>query len=762
MKMEAGWRLRRNIGYLLLGASLIYFILGIALPPRLRIHPRSLGALRSLSAWQNRGFRVGLTAEHSGPPASGVGVFSVDKAGATLRTPWIPVDRRFVLWFSGFPNAPGNVVLVTIRQEHGADIPARIELNPGNSWEVWTPIVAPPGKLQVQIYAHADSSTGASWFAFSEPFVPETENGLSEVFRNLLAICASISLVFGPGLVWKAWRQKGMPLGLVGVPGFFVLSGVGLLTWVMPHAVPLALLTLVLVVPILVFCAWGLHRTVPLSTLTTAEAKVLLLAVVLVIVGAAKAAYSRGPPDELFASRASRSLESGDRSDSRIPYMQVQLIDLHERPHSPVANSIYAPYTFSDRGPLPGMAAAALVNGAGAELSKQPPDDPWTVFDPEGFAASRILLMTLAALALPAVFSLGESLGGEGSGLVAAVMAAGAPFVLHETYFTWPKLLASAFVLIGLRFVWERRPLLGGFAIGVGYWCHPGALMMLPVAGTLWLLRTVEDVGGCNSKAAWRRAFSRSDLYRGGALTLLGVGLWMVAWRIVNRHHFHQDNFWRYATLAYGHHAISFAEWFRMRKESFVNTVVPLAAYFATPKLFVPSRGWNKFFFEYWLNLPFAFGILGLPVMVMNMARGFWRRPLQWLLLVTVPLLIFSAYWGATDAGMMREGLHAWFLFLCVMLALEERSGVTRLGTLFVALLAVRGVETMLMMIVPTWLPGAPPPLMGNEAIDVGCVLVMAIGLGWIGRETWRALIFNGDEAKLEARSVSPLELRGM
>ena len=74
-----------------------------------------------------------------------------------------------------------------------------------------------------------------------------------------------------------------------------------------------------------------------------------------------RALWSLGPEGELFAGTISRTLQVGDRSDSRIPFLIPQLIAHHHGPYSQIATEYFAPYNFSSRGPLPGLASAPIV-----------------------------------------------------------------------------------------------------------------------------------------------------------------------------------------------------------------------------------------------------------------------------------------------------------------------------------------------------------------------------------------------------------------
>jgi hypothetical protein len=110
------------------------------------------------------------------------------------------------------------------------------------------------------------------------------------------------------------------------------------------------------------------------------------------------------------------------------------------------------------------------------------------------------------------------------------------------------------------------------------------------------------------------------------------------------------------------------------------------------------------FFFQYWNTLPFGFAIIFLPLLVVGLWRAGRRWPWPVVATVVVPFAFFTIYWGAATSGMMREGLQAWALTLCAVIACEQAaSGFGWLrSTPIRIVLALRVVEVLAMAIVPT------------------------------------------------------------
>lgn len=120
-----------------------------------------------------------------------------------------------------------------------------------------------------------------------------------------------------------------------------------------------------------------------------------------------------GPPGELYGGAMSRTLEVGQRSDSRISFHVVQLVAHGSSPYSDVGRSYFHPWSFSDRGPLAGLVAAPLVLISGASVPQTMPDQPWSPFDREGFAAYRLAMSALAVTCLTALFALDHGGGSQ-------------------------------------------------------------------------------------------------------------------------------------------------------------------------------------------------------------------------------------------------------------------------------------------------------------------------------------------------------------
>lgn len=474
----------------------------------------------------------------------------------------------------------------------------------------------------------------------------------------------------------------------------------------------------------------GLDRLV-----TSDERRVLgvLLAVVLIATG--KATLAAGPVGELYAGTISRTLEVGDRSDSRIPYHVVQLVAHGTRPYSAVGRANFLPYAFSDRGPMAGLAASPIVLLSGARVPVAVPNEPWAPFDAQGFMAYRLAMFTLALTVLLALFGLLTVAAGPAAGLFAVVVAALTPFVIHDTYFTWPKLLAASFVLLAAELILRHRPGWAGLLAGAGYLAHPLALLSLPTLGLLLLIVIGRD-----------RPHRLGTSIRGLAWLGAGTGAWLIFWRVVNLRHYAQGNFLLFFIYARSGPTASFSVWFGSRVESLLNTLVPLRLFFfQSSDPAINAYGGSSppivhFFFQYWTALPFAVGILFFPLLVAGVIRLSLRAP--WLVVATViaPFLLFAIYWGGPTTGLLREGLHVWVLTLVAVYAWWRFSDPRRAwqGSVLERLaLSGRAIEVLLMLVLPTWLTARSLISRAYVLTDVVALLLMVGGLAWLAWWTW-------------------------
>jgi hypothetical protein len=311
----------------------------------------------------------------------------------------------------------------------------------------------------------------------------------------------------------------------------------------------------------------------------------------------------------------------------------------------------------------------------------------------------------MSSCSLLAVFGFATLFLADDWAFFSFLIAVTAPFIVHEIYFTWPKLPSASFVLLAAYLVLRSRYLLSGVSLGVGYLCHPGVLLWFPCLVALVVL----------SRSSESQAISPSRkiyLWSLRSLSVLaGVAICLLLWKRVNGKHFAQAGFSSYFFQARPFPP-TFVNWLRSRFDSLCNTLVPLNVFIfdrsdrALNSLDGPSPPVIQFFFQYWCTLPFGSGIAFFCCgLIRLMYVAFWKAR-AWLLLVfVVPYVLFTIYWGATISGLLRENLHAWFLGLMVFAVIIWKKYMAHSQSFWQLCnwaLLFRGVEILLMLLLPS------------------------------------------------------------
>lgn len=506
----------------------------------------------------------------------------------------------------------------------------------------------------------------------------------------------AITLLFGPGVLWRAASNRRVGLAFLPLPGLALLALTGGIVWALADSVEPRLVCFVIFGPVLGLLLGGLLAAGPEDLLEREEQTALLIVGCALGLAIARSVWSAGPEGELYSATISRTLEVGDRSDPRISYHVVQLAAHGTAPFSDLGGYYFAPYNFSSRGPLAGLASAPVVFLGGGDPPFRHPIEPWQPFDTRGYMAYRVAMMTFAATAFVALWDLARRVGGAAAARVALLLAVTTPFLVHEIWFTWPKMFAATFVLLAGICVITRRPLSAGLLVGTGYLIHPGALLGLSALAliALWPL----------SGAEWRRPQLRQL-----ALLLLGAAVGVLAWRFANGANYTQSGFLDYFTATGSELSPSPIHWLGYRAASVGNTLVPMLLPLAFPdNISINVFGGTSpfiihFFFQYWDGVPFGLAIVFFPLLLLSLWRALRRWPWPVFAVVIAPFVAFTIYWGGSHSGMLREGLQAWTLALFAVVGIQQyRAGFPWFRSRAIkALLTLRTVEVMLVAVGP-------------------------------------------------------------
>ncbi len=637
-----------------------------------------------------------------------------DNSTGSVRTTWYKPVPEFSTLVAGYPNDAGNQLTVEVETAKSGIVHLAISAD-RNPTEFWLPktvslrSITDPLKFRIV----AVDASQKRWLGFSQPFLVHGGDNLrllKQLALVILTTVASLLMFLSPGLLLREKLLRSfdrlLPFIFVPVPGLLLLALLGLVAWIGPEQFGPALISRVGLWTLVLYSVYQFSR-VPISSFTTrAEQRVLLVIVVLSAIAVAKATYSVGPTGELFGDQISRTLEVGRYSDSRISNNIVQLVALRSRPFSAFAQRLYETWNFSHRGPINGLAASPIVLASPIEVPASIKNRPWTPFDPEGFSAYRISMIVMASCSLLTVFGLATLFLPEDWALFAFLVATTAPFVVHEIYFTWPKLSAASFVLVAVYLVWQTRYFLGGLSLGVGYLCHPGVLVWLPCLVAVLVLS--------QPWLGWRASFSCRKVYLWSLKSvsmLAGLAICLLLWRRVNGKHFVQSGFSSYLFQARPFPP-TLVNWLRSRFDSLCNTLVPLNIFvfdrsdWSLNSLGGPSPPVIQFFLQYWCTLPFGTGIAFFFCGLIRIIYvAFWKAR-AWLVLVFVgPLVLFTVYWGANISGMLRENLHPWFLGLMIFSVIVWKKYMAQSPGFWHVCnwaLLFRGVEILLMLLLPS------------------------------------------------------------
>jgi hypothetical protein len=556
-----------------------------------------------------------------------------------------------------------------------------------------------------------------------------------DLVRVLCATALACTLLWGPGLLWRAAADSDRPsLGFLALPGIALLILTGVLAWVLSKSLEPRLACFLVFGPALGLMLGCLIGIGPEDLLERDERFAFLVVGCALGFVVARAVWSGGPTEELYHGGISRTLEVGNRSDSRISFLIPQLAAHGTTPYSELGASYFAPYNFSSRGPLAGLGSTPIVFLSGGRPPEGLPEKPWLPFDPEGFMAYRVAMMTFACAAFLALWDLVRRLGGDAAARLALLLAVTTPFLIHEVWFTWPKLIGATFILLAGICIIERKPLRSGLLVGVAYLMHPGGLLGLAGVGllALWPLKG----------ASWKRPNIKAAL-----LVLAGAAVSVIAWRLVNGSHYDQSGFTEYLRVAGVDPHPSALDWLAYRAQSLGNTLVPmmLPLFFAKSVwingVYEASPASIHFFFQYWDGLPFGAGILFFPLLLISLYRACRAWPWPFLATVLAPFLAFAVYWGASQTGMLREGLQAWVLVLFAFVALQQaHAGFPWLRSKPIrAILSLRTVELLAIAL--------GPALVTNQVIvsstfalsDLVALVAMVGFAGALALLVWRA-----------------------
>ena len=211
---------------------------------------------------------------------------------------------------------------------------------------------------------------------------------------------------------------------------------------------------------------------------------------------------------------------------------------------------------------------------------------------------------------------------------------------------------------------------------------------------------------------------------------------------MVNNAHYAQDSFFAYFKLTGGLRPPTTANWLRSRVDSVLNTLVPLNLILfhrwslELQSIYEFSPPIIQFFSSYWDTLPFGAGIAFFLLGLLRLLYLAYRKTRAWFLaLVVIPFALFVPYWGWGISGLLREGLHAWFLGLILFAVVVWHRFARRSGSFFRIVnwtLLIRGVETLCVLLLPTITSQdrlVQPPYVLSDTVALAVMLMFTAAL---------------------------------
>jgi hypothetical protein len=569
-------------------------------------------------------------------------------------------------------------------------------------------------------------------FYYQDQFWPQ----VMDLLRFLTTTALVLTLLLGPGIAVRELSGRRIGLAFLPLPGLAILVACGILAWWAAGTVDPRVTSFAILGPVLGLMFGVLVGAGAGDFLSTEERRVLVLVSLALGLILARSLWSLGPEGELYEGSISRTLVPEGRPDSRTSFLVTELAENGEAPYGPVGGQIFAPYNFSSRGPLPGVAVAPIVLVTGGNTFLAAPDLAWQPYDGQGFMAYRIAMISFSCLIFLALWGLVRRLAGWRAARLAVLLAICTPFLFADLWFTWPKLLAAAFVILAALMLVERHAFVAGLLVSAGYLMHPSALIGLSALGliALWPL----------TDARLRRPHVLAAI-----LLVAGVAIGFEGWKLFNGPHYIQESFFEYVSQAYPHYHPTASEWIAFRLHSLANTLVPMflplfqAGSVSINRLFGHSPFIVHFFFQPWAGVPFGLGIVFFPLLLMSLWRAARRWPWAIFATIVVPLVVFTVYWGASITGLLREGMQAWVVALIAVVAVQQAaSGFPWLDSKPVrAILSLRAVEVAALAVGATLGTRGIDPVNGiykvTDSVAIAAILAFSVLLGVaVWRET--------------------------
>ena len=581
---------------------------------------------------------------------------------AVLKTPKFRASGSIIIQLTGVVKNSFNKVSAEIYRQDGSFYSINYQgKNFSDQWGAWR---ITPQNLDSSIRIVVEKNDPATTIGVADPY---RHSQFKSAIHLMVTVFVSLFLMIGTGLamnhfVFQRFHISYNPAWLV-IPGVALLAMLGLLIWFRPKEIEAYIPAAVLVIGWIWILVWYELKYKIILNLQFEHKKILLLTLFIALTALGRGFYSNGPYKELYSNLICRSTETGYTSDSRISFHNVQHTIHRWDISNPKGRALFSPFFFTTRGPLAGWLVTPIVAMLRPHVPEVHPDQPWEPFDPYGFAAFRIAMTVLSSLLIIVAYGLLLKFTSASNSLMITLFLATSPFLIHESFFTWPKLACTSCFFLSVLALFERRLVLGGIMMGVSYLFHPMAMLMMPFPG-LWLVASMYNSTFKDQKRLSMTApigllnFLKASLIAYSQY-MFGIAIVCLSWLWLNRLDYHQGDFFKYIL------AQEYADtWIRSRINSALNTLVPFYQFFFWPTDFrmsspgsisPPNVLWA---WQYWSTIPMGLGITFFPLCYFIFLNYFRKYMGLLSLAVVLPFITHWICFGFETNGLTRNSGH--------------------------------------------------------------------------------------------------------
>ena len=464
-----------------------------------------------------------------------------------------------------------------------------------------------------------------------------------------------ILLVFAPSMTWNILAGRRIDLALMPIPGILLLSLWGFISWWWPGGLSFnvisifyAVLVIIILVGIFIF------KFRPCATI---EDKIVLSIVALIFVQAITVGINPLPVGQEYNSggaQPGRMIASPP--DHGIPFDTARYffagLDGKER-----SKEFFGELNVTSRGPLVPLGINALFNLFILKGGQESGGLNSIVGGPQHLAS--IYGWLLNSLVVFGVFQVCRAAEVKKTTLLVAISwVALAPVTIINVVYTWPKLLATYFILLAVSSIIFKRIFVAGIFMGLAWLSHPVGALALPA---LWLFVLLYP-DGLQDKSY----IARTEWLVGGCLIIMMPWIYY-KWSLAA-----PDPFLKYV-LGGGEGlkpAQTLTVWLETRWNNVIYTIIPFKFFFdgrMSTWLYGPLNNGLRWFVQYAKELPGQLGfscfIVAYSALILFKKTSDSKAFLGTLIVFFITQIVF---WGFSSDGLGRNSLEPLTVLLIV------------------------------------------------------------------------------------------------